>query len=166
MSLCLLNSHTIAGDFNFDDLLKIPSISFSLMKYHYQVSSRRLIRFNSFQLESCNRISIQVSFLLISSTCTSLLQLVHRINYKYSIDRTMDDIQSIHTRAYSKSTDFVEEITPIQRAVTLGKALPSLIVKTLIVHVAAVYYLLLSLYHYFVPRELKDIRGQLAVVSK
>lgn len=78
----------------------------------------------------------------------------------------MDDIQSIHTRAYSKSTDFIEEITPIQRAVTLGKALPSLIVKTLIVSVVAIYCLLLSLYHYFVPRALKDIRGQLAAVSK
>lgn len=77
----------------------------------------------------------------------------------------MDDIQSIHTRAYSKSTDF-GEITPLQRAITLGKALPSLIVKTLIVNVVTIYYLLLSLYHYFIPKALKDIRGQLAAVSK
>lgn len=76
----------------------------------------------------------------------------------------MDDIQSIHTRAYSKSTDF-GEITPLKRGVTLGKALPSLIVKTLIVNVVAIYYLLLQLFHYFVPKSLNDIRGQLAVVS-
>lgn len=76
----------------------------------------------------------------------------------------MDDIQSIHTRAYSKSTDF-GEITPLKRAVTLGIALPSLIVKALIVNVVAMYHLWLQLYHYFVPKALKDIRGQLAVVS-
>ena len=77
----------------------------------------------------------------------------------------MDDIQSIHTRAYNKSID-LEAITPFQRAVTIGKALPSLIVKTIILHFAAIYYLLLSLYHYFVPKPLKNIHGQLAVVSK
>lgn len=76
----------------------------------------------------------------------------------------MDDIQSIHTRAYGKSVD-LEEISPFQRAVTIGKALPSLIVKTLIVTVVANYYLLLALFHYFVPKALKDIQGQLAAVS-
>lgn len=78
----------------------------------------------------------------------------------------MDDIQSIHTRAYSKSTDFEDEVTPLQRAFTLGKALPSLIVKTIIVNFVAIYYLLLALFHYFVPKPFKDIRGQLAAVSK
>lgn len=76
----------------------------------------------------------------------------------------MDDIQSIHTRAYGKSTD-LEEITLLQRAVVIGKVLPSLIVKTLIVIAVAIYYLLLALFHYFLPKPLKDIQGQLAAVS-
>lgn len=156
----------IVVDFNLDNLLEILFISFSHIKYHYLVSSWQMISFTLFQLESCIGISIQFSFVLISSTCNSTSTASASSNCKYLTERAMDDIQSIHTRAYSKSTDFVEKITPLQRAVTLGKALPSLIVKTLIVHFAAIYYLLLSLYHYFVPRPLKDIRGQLAAVSK
>lgn len=77
----------------------------------------------------------------------------------------MDDIQSIHTRTYAKSTD-IQEISSLQRALTIGKAFPSLLVKTLIVTAVAIYYLLLALFHYFVPKSLKDIRGQLAAVSK
>lgn len=77
----------------------------------------------------------------------------------------MDDTESIHTRAYSKSDD-LSEITRLQRAITVAKAMPSLIVKTLIVTAAAIYYSLLPLYHYFVPAPLKDIRGQLAAVSE
>lgn len=77
----------------------------------------------------------------------------------------MDNIQSINSYTYTKSVD-LEEITAIQRAFTIGKVLPSLVLKTLIVSVAAIYYLLLAVYHYFIPKALKDIRGQLAVVSK
>lgn len=77
----------------------------------------------------------------------------------------MDDIQSIHTRAYGKSAE-LEEITSLQRAFVIGKVLPSLIVKTLIVTVVAIYCLLLEIFHYFVPKPLKNIQGQLAAVSK
>lgn len=77
----------------------------------------------------------------------------------------MGDLKTIHSRAYGKSAD-LDEITLLQRACVIGKVLPSLIAKTLIVTVVATYYLLLSLFHYFVPKPLKDIQGQLAAVSK
>lgn len=76
----------------------------------------------------------------------------------------MADINSIYTRAYGKSPD-LEEITLLQRAFVIGKVLPSLIVKTLIVTAVAIYCLLLDCFHYFAPKPLKSIQGQLAAVS-
>lgn len=84
-------------------------------------------------------------------------------NLKYR--ETMDDLQSIDAHAYSKSSN-LEEISQLHRAITIAKAMPSLVVKTLIIMVATTYYLLLALYHYFVPAPLKNIRGQLAAVSE
>lgn len=76
----------------------------------------------------------------------------------------MDDVHSFHTRSYEKA-DY-EEPTPMRRTLVILSVLPSLIVKTLFVVGAEIYFLLETIFHYFVPKTLKDIRGQLAAVSE
>lgn len=76
----------------------------------------------------------------------------------------MDDVHTFHTRAYDKSVDF-EEQSLLQRAIKIAPAVPNLIVKTSIVICALIYHLVQQILHCFVPKPLKDIRGQLAVVS-
>lgn len=76
----------------------------------------------------------------------------------------MDDIQSFHTRSYDKSED-LEEVTPLQRAITIIKVLPILIFKSLILGFVFIFYSLKAVFHLFVPKTMSDIRGQLAAVS-
>lgn len=78
----------------------------------------------------------------------------------------MDDVHSFHTRSYEKANSDDFEISPMRRTLVLLSVLPSLIVKTLFVLAAEIYYLLEAIFHFFVPKTLKDIRGQLAAVSE
>lgn len=77
----------------------------------------------------------------------------------------MEDLHSFHTRNYDKSAD-LERVSALQQFFIILKVLPRFVVKVLYVLVAELYYSLLGpIYHYFVPVELADIRGQLAAVS-
>ncbi|XP_055311358.1 uncharacterized oxidoreductase YoxD-like [Sitodiplosis mosellana] len=76
----------------------------------------------------------------------------------------MEDVHTFHTKSYERADD-LEVLCPSRRAIMILKLLPGLIVKTLIVIVLELYYLLLALFHLIFPRWLKDIRGQLAAVT-
>lgn len=76
----------------------------------------------------------------------------------------MDDVHTFHTRSYDKA-DEIKELSVIRRIIMITTLLPGIIVKTLIVAVLQLWYLLLGAFHLIVPRKLKDIRGQLAVVG-
>lgn len=77
----------------------------------------------------------------------------------------MEDLHSFHKRNYDKSAD-LERVSSLQQFFIILKVLPRFIVKVLYVVVAELYFSLVApIYHYFVPEELADIRGQLAAVS-
>lgn len=76
----------------------------------------------------------------------------------------MDDVHSFHEHSYEKADD-LEEPGLARRIYLILTLVPGLIVKTLIIVVLQLYYLLLGGFHLIVPRTLKDIRGQLAVVG-
>lgn len=80
--------------------------------------------------------------------------------------KIMDDdrVQTFHTQNYVKA-EALELPSSLQRTLMIMKMLPSLAVKALIVAVLPFYFLLLSIYHLFVPKTLKDIRGRLAAVG-
>lgn len=76
----------------------------------------------------------------------------------------MDDVQNFHTRSYEKADDMPKQ-SVLQKVFIVLPILPALLVKTLIVFVLESYYILLAAFHLVVPKKLKDIRGQLAVVG-
>lgn len=76
----------------------------------------------------------------------------------------MDDVHTFHTRSYDKAKE-IEPPSPVQRAIVILKLLPSFIVKVLIIIVLELYYRLLPIVQFFVPKKLIDIQGHLAVVS-
>lgn len=76
----------------------------------------------------------------------------------------MEDVLSFHTHTYKKSDD-LKERTLWKRTITLLPAFPVLIIKSFIVLIALVSEWFSQILHCFVPKQLNDIRGQLAVVS-
>lgn len=76
----------------------------------------------------------------------------------------MDDKPSIRTPTYDKSND-LKEPKLWKRLLTVAKAAPLFIIKLLIVTFALIFETLQQIFFCFVPRRLKNIRGQLAVVS-
>ncbi|XP_031626085.1 17-beta-hydroxysteroid dehydrogenase 13-like [Contarinia nasturtii] len=76
----------------------------------------------------------------------------------------MDDVHSFHTRKYEKA-DELQEPNFIRKSLVLLQILPGLVLKTLIIVVLELYYLLLAVFHLIVPKPLKEIRGKLAVVT-
>lgn len=76
----------------------------------------------------------------------------------------MDDIHTFHTRSYEAAAA-LGDLSPSNRTLLMLKLAPILIVKTLIVVVLELFYLLLAAFHLVVPKKLKDIRGQLAAVT-
>lgn len=78
----------------------------------------------------------------------------------------MDDaqIKTFGEQSYSKAEE-LDLPPPSQRVLLILKVLPGLIIKSLIVLVLPFYFLLLHIFHLFVPKTLKDIRGQLAAVG-
>lgn len=75
-----------------------------------------------------------------------------------------DQVHSFQNQGYEKSND-LEEISPLQRFLTVLKVLPNLLVKGLFVILLEVYFTLRAPFYYFVPPPLNEIRGQLAVVT-
>lgn len=76
----------------------------------------------------------------------------------------MDDIHTFHTRSYEAAGDLRHSFSS-NRTLMMVKLAPIFIVKTLIVIVLELFYLLLAVFHLIVPKKLKDIRGQLAAVG-
>lgn len=76
----------------------------------------------------------------------------------------MDDVHKFHEHSYEKA-DVLEDPGLARRIFLILPLVPILIVKTLIIVVLQLYYLLLGGFHLIVPRTLKDIRGQLAAVG-
>lgn len=76
----------------------------------------------------------------------------------------MEDVHTFHTRNYDRSELF-KDPTLMQRFLTLLPVLPSIVLKTLAVILLEIFYVLRELFHFMVPRTLKDIRGQLAAVG-
>lgn len=76
----------------------------------------------------------------------------------------MDDVLACHTRPYDKSDNF-EDPKLWELAIAIAKELPMLILRFLILGVALIFELLEQIFFWFLPRPLKNIRGQLAAVS-
>lgn len=76
----------------------------------------------------------------------------------------MDDVHTFHKYSYEKADD-LKELSLARKIYVLLPLLPGLLVKTLIIAVLQLYYLLLGGFHLIAPRTLKDIRGQLAAVG-
>lgn len=76
----------------------------------------------------------------------------------------MEDVHSFHTRVYDKSED-LKKINILKRIFLYAKTFPILIVKLLVVGIVLIYELLKQILFWIVPKPLRDIRGQLAVVS-
>lgn len=75
----------------------------------------------------------------------------------------MEDIHSVGNQKYEKSAEVKE--APIRRAFVLLSLAPMFLVKLTIVILCQIYYSLLAIVYLVLPRSLKDIRGQLAVVG-
>lgn len=76
----------------------------------------------------------------------------------------MDDIQGFASKSYEIAQK-VPELTIAQHANIIFVVVPGILVKTVICIVVSLFYILRSLFYLIVPKPLKDIRGQLAVVS-
>lgn len=76
----------------------------------------------------------------------------------------MDDIHTFHKRSYEAAGNF-GDLSTSDRAIMLAKLAPLFILKTLLVIALELFYLLLAAFHLIVPKKLKDIRAQLAVVG-